>query len=171
MHGVRVHTLDLSRGTLVLDGQYLQQVERIAQTAYGLRYSNVIPDHPQLVHVEAHLIPALDTVVSWFTRRTPAESHLYLDMASIETGPEVWTIRDLYLDVTVEADGTPRLEDEDEYAEAVLEGYLTPDEQRRALSSAARVVNGLFAHGNDLAAWLASLGIRLEWWGAATLPG
>ena len=73
-------------------------------------------------------------------------------------------MRDLYLDVIVQADGAPELADADEYAQAVLEGHLTPDEQRRALLSAERVVNGLFAHGNDLDAWLASLDIRLDWW-------
>ena len=45
-----------------------------------------------------------------------------------------------------------------------MEGHLTPDEQRRALLSAERVINGLFAHGNDLDAWLTSLGIWLDWW-------
>ena len=73
-------------------------------------------------------------------------------------------MRDLYLDVIVQADGAPELADADEYAQAVLEGHLTPDEQRRALLSAERVVKGLFAHGNDLDAWLASLDIRLDWW-------
>ena len=85
-------------------------------------------------------------------------------MASVQTGPDVWTMRDLYLDVSISKEGIPRLLDADEYAEAVLEGHLTLDEQRRALLSAERVINGLFAHGNDLDAWLTSLGIRLDWW-------
>jgi uncharacterized protein len=73
-------------------------------------------------------------------------------------------VRDLYLDVVVQQNGVPLLWDTDEYAEAVLEGHLTPDEQRRALLSAERVVNGLFAHGNSLKIWLASLDIHLDWW-------
>ena len=105
-------------------------------------------------------------MVSQFFQHPGVEipDHLYLDMASIQPGPKVWTVRDLYLDVAFRPHGVPRLLDADEYAEAVLEGHLTPDEQRRALLSAAQVVNGLFAHGNDLGAWLASLNIHLDWW-------
>ena len=73
-------------------------------------------------------------------------------------------MRDLHLDISISKEGIPRLLDADKYAEAVLEGHLTPNEQRRAPLSAERVMNGLFAHGNDLDAWLASLDIRLDWW-------
>ena len=116
---------------------------------------------------EAWILPGLDLVISRFDpqgRRDRVPPLFYIDMASIEPGPEVWTVRDLYLDVIVHADGKPELVDNDEYAEAVLEGHLSADEQRRALLSAERVVNGLFAHGNDLGAWLASLNIHLDWW-------
>jgi hypothetical protein len=37
--------------------------------------------------------------------------------------------------------------------------------------SAARVVNGLFAHGHSLEAWLASLHIRLDWWADVQTSG
>ena len=122
--------------------------------------------HPDLSHQEAHLLPALALVVTRFTPHSgcPEHSRFYIDIATVQPDPEVWTIRDLYLDVIILPDGRPRLHDVDEYTEAVLEGHLTPDEQRRAMLSAERVVNGLFAHGNDLDAWLASLNIHLDWW-------
>ncbi len=112
------------------------------------------------------MLPALDLVVTNFTSHPgcPGHSRYYIDMATVQPDPEVWTVRDLYLDVVILPDGTPKLHDVDEYAEAVFEGHLTPDEQRRALLSAERVVNGLFAHNNDLDAWLASLNIHLKWW-------
>lgn len=116
---------------------------------------------------EAYILPGQDIVISRFDptgRSDRIPPRFYIDMAAIHPGPEVWTMRDLYLDVSISKEGIPRLLDADEYAEAVLEGHLTPDEQRRALLSAERVINGLFAHGNDLDAWLASLDIRLDWW-------
>ena len=166
MHPVRVHTLNLTERSKLLDGSHFRQLTRLEHTSYGLHYANDVPDHPHLIHVETHLLPTLDLMVSHFTQRpdTPYPSRFYCDMASVQTGPEVWTMRDLYLDVSISKEGIPRLLDADEYAEAVLEGHLTPDEQRRALASAERVVNGLFAHGNDLDAWLTSLDIRLDWW-------
>ncbi len=138
----------------------------------GLHVTSPFPDnHPYWSSREAWILPGLDIVISRFdpagrSDRTPPL--FYIDMASIETGSDTWTMRDLYLDVIVHADGRPELVDSDEYAEAVQEGHLTPDEQRRALLSAERVVNGLFAHGNNLQAWLASLGLHLDWW---TPPG
>ncbi|WP_407538676.1 DUF402 domain-containing protein [Deinococcus radiomollis] len=166
MHTVRVHTLNLAANSIFLDGTHFRVLKQAELTSYGLHYANDVPDHPQLKHVETQLIPGLDLAVSQFFQHPGVEipDHLYLDMASIEPGPEVWTVRDLYLDVIVHADGKPELVDSDEYAEAVLEGHLSADEQRRALLSAERVINGLFAHGNDLGAWLASLNIHLDWW-------
>ncbi|WP_425147745.1 DUF402 domain-containing protein [Deinococcus sp.] len=175
MHPVRVHTIDRKAETILLDGRYVRELERIERAPYGLHYANAVPDHPYLTHVEAHLLPALDLVISHFTDRpsAPNPSRFYLDMACLAEADGVWTIRDLYLDVVVRPDGTPFLHDSDEFAAAIQEGHLTQGEITRAALSAQRVVNGLFAHGNDLEAWLASLGVRLEWWGtsapAATL--
>lgn len=163
-----------------LDGSARHQldwrIDRLELEPAGLHVTSPFPDdHPYWGVREAYILPALDIVISRFdphgrSERVPPV--FYIDMGSIEPGPELWTVRDLYLDVVVQTNGVPILVDGDEYTEAVLEGHLTPDEQRRALFSAARVVNGLFAHGNDLDAWLASLGIYLEWWSTrgSTLP-
>ncbi|MGY2893531.1 DUF402 domain-containing protein [Deinococcus sp. UYEF24] len=145
-------------------GQY--PIGRSELTANGLHLARPMPGHPTIAAQEAHLLPGLDLVVTHFTARPgcPEHSQFYIDMATINASADIWTVRDLYLDVVIEAGGTPRLVDGDEYAEAVLEGHLTPHEQRRALLSAAHVVNGLFAYGNNLQDWLASLNIHLEWW-------
>ena len=166
IHPVRVHTVNVSAKTKLLDGQHVRALSRVETTPYGLHYANDVPDHPYLTQVEAHLIPALDLVVSHFTDRpnSPHPSRFYIDMASVTAENDFWTIRDLYLDVVVGLDGTPRLHDADEYAAAILEGHLTPGEITRAVLSAERVLNGLFAHGNELDAWLASVGVRLDWW-------
>ena len=164
MHPVREWTISLSG---LPDDPNAWAVSRLELGPGSLHLTTPMPERFFWAEREAHILPSLDLVISRFVSYGRSERippRRYVDMAAIETGPQAWTVRDLYLDVEIRADGTPYLLDEDEYAEAVLEGHLTPDEQRRALLSAARVVNGLFAHGNDLDAWLASLGIHLEWW-------
>lgn len=166
MHPVKVSRFDLVAGTHEVGEVGRFPVGRLEVSEQGLHLWREMPGHPTLAAQEAWLLPALDLVVTRFTPYPgcPAHSRFYLDMASIHPSADLWTVRDLYLDVVVRPDGVPVLWDVDEYAEAVLEGHLTGEEQRRALTSAAGVVNGLFAHGNDLEAWLASLDIRLDWW-------
>ena len=161
------------RGEILLDSHHHRRLTGQELTSAGFHYANDVPDHPKLIHVETHLLPTLDLAVTRFVYRpeVPAPPRFYIDMAAIEPGPDFWTVRDLYLDVVVSSGGTPKLLDSDEYAEAVFEGHLTPDEQRRALFSAERVVNGLFAHGHRLEAWLASLDIHLDWWTAPQTTG
>ncbi len=174
MHPVKVSRLDLNAMTHEIGGVGRYSIGRSEVTQHGLHLWRSMPGHSTLEAQEAHFLPVLDLVVTRFTAHPgcPEHSRFYLDVGSIEPGPEIWTVRDLYLDVVVQTSGVPILVDGDEYAEAVLEGHLTPDEQRRALLSAARAVNGLFAHGNDLERWLESLNIHLDWWTArgSTLP-
>ncbi|WP_407570387.1 DUF402 domain-containing protein [Deinococcus altitudinis] len=171
MHSVKVSRLDLKAMTHEIGGIGQYPIGRSELTANGLHLARAMPGHPTIAAQEAHLLPALDLVVTHFTPRPgcAAHSQFYIDVAAMEVGPQVWTVRDLYLDVVIEPGGTPRLIDADEYVEAVLEGHLSQGEQRRALLSAERVVNGLFTHGNSLQDWLASLGIHLDWW--TPLPG
>ncbi len=48
----------------------------------------------------------------------------------------------------------------DELGEALLAGYITADEARRALDSTQRLLDGLHEHGS-VADWLATQGVRL----------
>jgi len=170
MHAPKVSTFDLTAMTHAITGLDTYPVARAERTAHGLHVQRPMPGHPTLAAQEVHVLPGLDLVVTHFTPRPghPPHSRAYLDMASVQATETVWTVRDLYLDVIVQPDGVPVLVDEDEYAEAVLEGHITPDEQRRALRSAARVVNGLYRHGT-LEAWLETLGVQLHWWSETVL--
>ena len=165
MHPVREFSVSLNGST---QHQTDWRISRLELESCGLHVISPFPDdHAYWANREAYILPGQDIVISRFDptgRSERISPRFYIDMAAVQPGSEVWTVRDLYLDVIVHADGTPELVDADEYAEAVLEGHLTPDEQRRALASAQRVVNGLFTYGNDLDAWLASLDIRLDWW-------
>lgn len=88
---MRVHTLDLTGQSKLLDGSHFRKLTRLEYTSYGLHYANNVPDHPHLIHVETHLLPTLDLMVSHFTHRpdTPYPSRFYCDMASVQTGPDV----------------------------------------------------------------------------------
>ena len=73
-----------------LDGSHFRKLTRLEYTSYGLHYANNVPDHPHLIHIETHLLPTLDLMVSHFTHRpdTLYPSRFYCDMASVQTGPE-----------------------------------------------------------------------------------
>ncbi|OOD29317.1 hypothetical protein BWP03_10465, partial [Corynebacterium jeikeium] len=51
--------------------------------------------------------------------------------------------------------------DLDELGEALLAGYITADEARRALDSTQRLLDGLHEHGS-VADWLAAQGVQLR---------
>jgi predicted RNA-binding protein associated with RNAse of E/G family len=53
--------------------------------------------------------------------------------------------------------------DVDEFVAAVGTGLLDPVRAEHALRASHAAVDGLAAHGHDLDAWLAELGIELTW--------
>ncbi len=170
MHPVREWTISVSGFP---DSPDAWPVGRLELGSDSLHLTTPMPERFDWAEREAYILPSLDLVVSRFVPRSDSgrvPPRAYIDMASVKIGPERWTMRDLYLDVIVQPDGVPVLVDEDEYAEAVLEGHLTPDEQRRALQSAARVVNGLYRHGT-LEAWLETLSVQLDWWSETRAAG
>ena len=170
MHPVKVHTYNLKAMTHTISELGTFPIDRAEVTPHGLHYLRSMPGHPAIARQEVHLLPGLDLAVTHFTPLPgqPEHSRYYVDMALYERPADhLWILRDLYLDVIIGANGLPKLVDSDEYAAAIMEGHLTPDELTRAILSAERVLNGLFAHDNDLEAWLASLGVHLEWWGTS----
>ena len=61
----------------------------------------------------------------------------------IERGAgETWHTTDLFLDVFVTPDGKPHVLDRDEFAEAVREGWLEPEQAQRAEAEAERLLEG-----------------------------
>ena len=145
------------------------------------------PGHPRFHYLESWLVPHLDIRLNkfhFFEGIEPAQD-LYIDIAFIEiddaTTPATWRTRDIYVDVVTHLPEAPSPEqsqssssyvpgtssktkvqvlDLDELGEALLAGYITADEARRALDSTQRLLDGLHEHGS-VADWLATQGVRL----------
>ncbi|SCX19472.1 DUF402 domain-containing protein [Corynebacterium jeikeium] len=146
------------------------------------------PSHPRFHYLESWLVPHLDIRLNkfhFFGGIEPTQD-LYIDIAFIEiddaTTPATWRTRDLYVDVVTYLPESPSLEqsqssssyvpgtssktkvqvlDLDELGEALLAGYITADEARRALDSTQRLLDGLHEHGS-VVDWLATQGVRLH---------
>lgn len=146
------------------------------------------PGHPRFHYLESWLVPHLDIRLNkfhFFDGIEPTQD-LYIDIAFIEiddaTTPPTWRTRDIYVDVVTHLRESPSPEqaeasssyvpgtssktnlqvlDLDELGEALLAGYITADEARRALDSTQRLLDGLHEYGS-VADWLATQGVR---WG------
>lgn len=145
------------------------------------------PGHPRFHYLESWLVPHLDIRLNkfhFFEGIEPTQD-LYIDIAFIDiddaTTPATWRTRDLYVDVLTHLPEAPSREqsqsssnyapgtsskakvqvlDLDELGEALLAGYITAEEARRALDSTQRLLDGLYEHGS-VAEWLATQGVRL----------
>lgn len=170
MHPVRVETVDLATLTHILDhGQGHAPITYpllwAERTPFGLHLARAFVDHPRIHFMERHVLPELGLLVNRFTGSGwVAHNQYYVDVAVITPGETRWVTRDLYLDVSVRADGRPMVLDTDEYLCAVQESLLDAREAAQALTTLHRLVNGLLATG-DLEAWLAQEGIHLPWRG------
>lgn len=145
------------------------------------------PGHPRFHYLESWLVPHLDIRLNklHFYEGIEPMQDLYIDIAFIDindaTTPATWRTRDLYVDVVTHlpetssqgqsqsssnyAPGTSskakvQVLDLDELGEALLAGYITAEEARRALDSTQRLLDGLHEHGS-VAEWLATQGLRL----------
>lgn len=146
------------------------------------------PGHPRFDYLESWLVPHLDIRLNkfhFFDGIEPTQD-LYIDIAFIEiddaTTPPTWRTRDIYVDVVTHLPEAPSPEqsqasssyvpgtssktkvqvlDLDELGEALLAGYITADEARRALYSPQRLLDGLHKHGS-VADWLATQGVQLR---------
>ena len=76
---------------------------------------------------------------AFFDRRGVFRGH-YVNFIRPPTFGDRWLVDDLFLDVWVPADGPPTVLDEDELAEAVSRGLVTPEEEERIRRLAAEIV-------------------------------
>ena len=165
LHAPKVETFDVVAGTNTDPKGHLRAVDVYRETAAGLFLSRPVVEHPSLLHQHSWLLPALGIRVTDFVFRPGHErdQDYYIDVADVTRDGDVWHTEDHYLDLVVHTGSHTDVEDVDEYVEAVAAGLLPARAAERAFRTSTRTYAGLAAHGHDLDAWLAPLGVRLEW--------
>jgi predicted RNA-binding protein associated with RNAse of E/G family len=91
------------------------------------------------------------------------DQDFYLDVGDYSPGPLAWHAEDLYLDLVVRTGVGVELVDVDELMEAVQERLVTPETAKRAVLTAASVIDGLARNDYDVGRWLAGRGMVLTW--------
>ncbi|WP_295625052.1 DUF402 domain-containing protein [uncultured Corynebacterium sp.] len=180
-HAPKLETFDVDARANVDPKGFVRAVDAFEIHPHGL-YMRRGSDHPKFGYLESWLLPSLGLRANIFHFRPGADvhSHRYLDVAAIgrasaegspdgatgesraETGHDVWTTRDLYLDV-LELDGRTHVEDADELTAAVAAGLVSPDDAAWAIDRAFDALAGITAHHGDVDAWLAARGCPVTW--------
>lgn len=179
LHKVKQETFDIARRINIdpkgyersVDAYELSTAQSSTTTPRPVLYMRrPTPGHPRFHYLESWLVPHLDIRLNkfhFFDGIEPTQD-LYIDIAFIEiddaTTPPTWRTRDLYVDVVTHTPGASTHEkvqvlDLDELGEALLAGYISAEEARRALDSTQRLLDGLHEHGR-VADWLATQGVN-----------
>lgn len=179
LHKVKQETFDIARRINIdpkgyersVDAYELSTAQSSTTTPRPVLYMRrPTPGHPRFHYLESWLVPHLDIRLNkfhFFDGIEPTQD-LYIDIAFIEiddaTTPPTWRTRDLYVDVVTHTPGASTHEkvqvlDLDELGEALLAGYISAEEARRALDSTQRLLDGLHEHG-CVADWLAAQGVN-----------
>ena len=165
LHRPKIETFDLTGLTNTDPKGYLRPVDEYRVEPFGLYLARPMPGHPELSYLEAWLLPELGIRVNrWqFHPGHERDQDFYVDIGQFEPGPEIWRATDHYLDLVVRTGREVEVLDTDELLAASHAGLLDAATARRALDITYRAVDRIAAHGYDLSAWLAGLGLPLAW--------
>jgi predicted RNA-binding protein associated with RNAse of E/G family len=165
VHPPKISTFDVP-GMVNIDTKgCVRPVDVYTETEFGLYMSRPIVSRPTAHWIETWLLPELGIAVSdwWWNPGHERDQDFYLDIASITRDGPRWVLVDHYLDIVVLQRRSTQVIDVDEFTAALSAGLIDPAGAEAAMHATIRAVAGLAAHGNDLDAWLAELGIRLTW--------
>ena len=172
IHPVTVLELDADAKTVVRRrGHQGDEIEKydidiIQHRSYGL-FCKFAVKNKYITHHFSQVLPSLNLLVThfnWHSEHPLGNYDYYIDIVGeVEQGEEVWTVRDLYLDVLVFEGKRAKVLDTDEYLQAVDAGHFRPGERDLALERTHWLVNGLGEHGYHLDPFLAQQGVYLDW--------
>lgn len=165
MHPPKIVTFDVPARVSVDNKGFERAVTEYRVTPFGLYMSRAMVDRPSAHWMRSWLLPALGlaaTVFSWNPGHE-RDQDFYLDVCEITRDGDRWWLTDLYLDIVVRTGRGASVLDVDEFVTAVGTGLLDAPRAEHALRVSHAAVDGLAAHGHDLDAWLAGLGITLTW--------
>ncbi|MDO5032041.1 DUF402 domain-containing protein [Corynebacterium sp.] len=164
MHPVKEETFDVPAAINIDPKGFRREVDTYRVTDFGL-YMARGANHPRFGYLESWLLPSLGLRASIFHFREGVEAHqdFYFDVADIAVEGEVWTTRDLYVDLVATKGEPIEVLDIDELAAATSSRLITAEEAERAMERTLTAVEGITRAGDDAMAWLSSRGIELTW--------
>jgi uncharacterized protein len=165
MHPPKIVTFDVPARISVDNKGFARAVQEYRVTPYGLYMSRAMVGRPSAHWMRSWLLPSLGLAVTDFSWNPGHErdQDFYLDVCEIEGEGDRWRLTDLYLDIVLRTGRDATVIDVDEFVAAVGGGLLDARRAEHALQCSHAAVDGLAAHGHDLDAWLARLGITLTW--------
>ncbi|WP_206795850.1 DUF402 domain-containing protein [Amycolatopsis sp. MtRt-6] len=142
-----------------------REVEEFRQEPFGLYLARPTPGRAQFHYLESWLLPGLGLRLTdfWFSPGHERDQDFYLDVVRVHRDGPRWVATDLYVDIVLKDKLSLRVIDTDELLAALEAGLVTAGDAEFALKTTYTAVEGLAAHGYDLTAWLATLGIALTW--------
>lgn len=165
MHPPKTITFDVPARVNIDTKGTERAVDEYRVAPFGLYMSRAIVDRPTAHWIESWLLPDLGLCVTdwWWNPGYARDQDFYLDICEIVRDGDRWKLTDHYLDVVVQQRRSAEVIDIDEFVAAVACGLLDTTAAEAAMDRAFRAVDGLAAHGHDLDAWLAGMGITLSW--------
>ena len=164
LHPVKQETFDASADVNIDPKGFERDVDVYEEHDFGL-YMARGANHPRFGYPESWLLPELGLRFNIFHFREGCEKRqdYYIDVAQISRSGEVWTTRDLYVDLVTNTGEPIEVLDIDELSAATSAGLISAEDAEYAIERTLRAVEGITRHGDDAQAWLRSLGIKLNW--------
>ncbi len=164
LHPVKQETFNTTERLNLDPKGFLREVDTFKVTDFGL-YMARGANHPRFGYLESWLLPELGLRANIFHFREGVDERqdFYIDVTEINVDDNVWTTRDLYVDL-ISVCGEPiTVMDIDELAAATSAGLITAEDAERAIDATLNAVEGITRHGDDPMQWLRSKGIELTW--------
>ena len=143
LHPVKQETFNTTDNINVDPKGFEREVDTYRVTDFGL-YMARGANHPRFGYLESWLLPDLGLRANIFHFREGVDVHqdFYIDVADIDIDGDVWTTRDLYVDL-VSTSGEPvDVLDIDELAAATSSALMRPLEVAAASSSISSTSTG-----------------------------
>ena len=164
LHPVKEETFNLKANTNIDPKGFLRRVDTYRETEFGL-YMARGADHPNFGYLESWLLPELGLRANIFHYRdgVTEREDIYIDVVEISVENDVWTTRDLYVDLIWNNGNGVEVVDIDELAAATSAGLISAEDAERAIEVTLAAVEGIARHNDSPAQWLKSQGITIDW--------
>ncbi|GAA4552579.1 DUF402 domain-containing protein [Amycolatopsis samaneae] len=165
LHPPKLEIFDVAAGTNIDPKGVPRDVEEYREAPFGLYLARPTPGRPQFRYLESWLLPGLGLRLTdfWYNPGHERDQDFYADVVRVDREGSRWRTTDLYLDLVLKDKVSARVIDTDELVLAVARGLLSTQDAEYALETTYAAVEGLAAHGYDLAAWLSTKDITLTW--------